>query len=280
MTAQQIDYWKLQESKRANQATEAENATYHRNSEKLQTQINAETERHNRATEYINQMNVSVSARNAATNALNAETNRRLADLTAQRDAESARHNAALEGIQSRYNDAVMAFNEKKLSTDVELAGLQRSSTESIAEENRKNSLNIATMEDATKKYLGELGAVTHVGGDLVNAIPKWSNVSPAAKAVGGAVATGLFAKAAGKAFATTSVGSKAITTGAAKSLGTKAAISTAATAGAGLAIPAAMILAGGLIGGTLAKNNVPYPFSTNFDYEEEKKGVKWYGAQ
>jgi len=248
MTAQQIDYWKLQESKRANQASELENATFHRNSERLQSQVNAETQRHNLAVEAINRGNLSVAAKNAAINELNAQTNARLANLTAQRDAEIARHNATLEGIQERYNEASLALTGRKLTQEWDLGTLQRASTEGISAANRSSSESIA---QANRQY-GLAGTIIGQGAGLISQALRSSK----AAASGGSVLAGA---AAQKAASGVAAGGTMVT-----ALGVPIAVGTALGLG---------------VGYWLDKNNVK-PFTPTFNNEELKKGVKIYGAE
>lgn len=247
MTAQQIDYWKLQEQKRANIASENENVRYHKANETLQTQINAETNRHNLAVESINRWSTSVAERNAAINALNAQTNARMASLQEKRDAETARHNLVLEGIQSDYNTAIIALEGKKLQTNVEM-----------------NEANIGSREDVAKLGMagGIIGAGISAGSGLVRDFVRYTS---GAKAIGATVGAATSAGAAGTA---------------SKTLG-RTIGSTAGAVGAGLMIPAAMVAGGLLIGGTLAKNNVAYPFNTKgMKQNDFNKEVRWYGAE
>jgi hypothetical protein len=248
LTAQQIDYWKLQESKRANQASELENATFHRNSERLQSQVNAETERHNKAVEAINRANLSIAAKNAAINELNAQTNARLANLTAQRDAETARHNAALEGIQDRYNEASLALTGRKLTQEWDLGQLQRASTEGISAANRSSSESIA---QANRQY-GIAGTIIGSGTSLL------SQALRSSKAV--AAGSSVIAQASKKQVAS--------------------GLATGGTIVSTLGVPIAVGTALGLgVGYWLDKTNAK-PFTPTFDNEELKKGVKSYGAE
>lgn len=87
MTYNQIEYWKLQENKRANQANETETSTHNRNTE-------YETGRHNRATEQIDLSKLAETTRHN-------KVTEHQGYLTI---AETGRHNRATEGETTRSN--------------------------------------------------------------------------------------------------------------------------------------------------------------------------------
>lgn len=261
MTAQQIDYWKLQESTRANKATEAENAKYHRNSEQIQTAMNAETKRHNMSMESINRANLDIAARNAAVNELNAQTNARLANLTALRDAEVARHNSVLEGIQKSYNDATLALTGKKLYQEYEMSALDRQSKEGIS-----------SLDRASREYIAELDRAFRLGQPVVNSMLT-SASAPTVVSGGGRTGSGKqlpsVVTVPRQTFSAT--GSQAL-------IGSSTAVGGSALSA--VALPVALGMAGGLVvGAIVAKNNVK-PFTPTFNNKEIQKGVKWYGAE
>lgn len=114
MTRNQIEYWKLQESKRSNAANERETARHNVATEGItQTHYersDAESERHNRATEGIDISRLAEQSRH--NRVTESQTDRQL-DISERQTTETERHNRAGETISiaqlgetSRHNRA------------------------------------------------------------------------------------------------------------------------------------------------------------------------------
>lgn len=101
MTANQIAYWSLAESKDYHSRVTAENTRHNKASERLQGEINAETKRHNLEAERLSWANYGeVYRHNTRTERAQDYYNRNLAWFQKQQAEETNRHNLAIEDIQ------------------------------------------------------------------------------------------------------------------------------------------------------------------------------------
>ncbi len=111
MTANQISYWQLQETKRANQAKEAETARHNVIQEGISSGTNIETRRSNLA-----------------------------------KEQETQRHNVATEGLSQlqMLNTSNIAAADR--ASKEQIAALDRSSREQVAEADRAKDINVANI--------------------------------------------------------------------------------------------------------------------------------------
>lgn len=123
MTANQINYWNLQETKRHNVRTEDETERHNRMGESIDLSKLSETERHNRATEGIDLGKLDVERFKAAETKRHNQATEGLTgyDLSIQQGIadEAHRHNTASESLQNFTNltDAQYKYNLNELNT-------------------------------------------------------------------------------------------------------------------------------------------------------------------
>lgn len=137
MTQNQINYWKLQEDSRHNQASETETNRHNVQQEGIDLSALAETSRHNRAGEAETQRH------NVAAEGETARHNRSTEGIDLGRLTETARHNVASENIDlgqlsesSRHNQAAEALSRYQNQTN-RLAQAEEARHNTVSETNQ-----------------------------------------------------------------------------------------------------------------------------------------------